>query len=100
MAPIEHKALVLDTPESTPVVKTRRTPKPKLGEVLAKVEATALNPVDWKLPAYKLTWTTYPAIVGTDAAGEVVEVGEGVTSLKPGDKMHVLSRISSKHRIY
>ena len=69
-------------------------------EILVQTLAIGLNPVDWKLPAYKLTWTTYPAIVGTDAAGEVVEVGEGVTNFKPGDKMYVISYIPSKHRIY
>ncbi|KAH8074798.1 GroES-like protein [Cristinia sonorae] len=61
--------------------------KPGPGEVLIRVEATALNPVDWKVQASGAYVNDYPAILGTDSAGIVVEVGEGVTSLAVGDRV-------------
>ncbi|XP_030498498.2 chloroplast envelope quinone oxidoreductase homolog [Cannabis sativa] len=67
-------------------------PVPKKNEVLVKVEALALNPVDWKIqtgmlrPIYP---RKFPHIPGTDVAGEIVEVGHGVTKFKVGDKVVV-----------
>ena len=57
------------------------------GEILVKVEATALNPLDWKIQAYGLIVEKYPAILGFDGAGTVVEVGEDVTSFAVGDRV-------------
>ncbi|KAL6967972.1 hypothetical protein U1Q18_033775 [Sarracenia purpurea var. burkii] len=65
-------------------------PAPKNDEILLKVEATSLNPVDWKIqkgmlrPIYP---GKFPHIPGTDVAGEVVEVGSGVKNFKAGDKI-------------
>ncbi|KAH8074799.1 GroES-like protein [Cristinia sonorae] len=61
--------------------------KPGPGEVLIRVESTALNPVDWKVQVYGVFVNEYPAILGTDSAGVVVEVGEGVTNLAVGDRV-------------
>ncbi|KAH8091371.1 GroES-like protein [Cristinia sonorae] len=62
--------------------------KPGPGEVLIRAEATALNPVDWKVQASGAPFVTdYPAIMGTDSAGTVVEIGEGVTRLRVGDRV-------------
>lgn len=63
---------------------------PGADEVLIRVRAVAINPVDG-IPgiAYRLIlpWLTYPAVIGGDIAGEVVEVGDNVTRLKPGDRV-------------
>lgn len=63
---------------------------PAGNEVVVRVRAIAVNPID-AMPrfAYRLVlpWLTYPAVVGTDVAGEVVEVGAGVTRLRPGDRV-------------
>jgi NADPH:quinone reductase-like Zn-dependent oxidoreductase len=63
---------------------------PAAGEVTVRVRAVAVNPVD-AIPglAYRLImpWLTFPAIIGADVAGEVVEVGPGVTRLRPGDRV-------------
>ncbi len=63
---------------------------PAANEVVVRVRAIALNPID-AMPrfAYRLVlpWLTYPAVVGTDVAGEVVEVGAGVTRLRAGDRV-------------
>ncbi len=63
-------------------------PVPGKGEIVVRVVAAALNPLDWKLRAgqYKLmTVGRLPRGVGYDYAGVVESVGEGVARLKPGD---------------
>ena len=61
---------------------------PKQGEVLVKITHTALCHTD----AFTLSGAdpegVFPAVLGHEGAGIVVEVGEGVTSVKPGD--HVI----------
>ena len=64
------------------------TPEPKSGEVLIRLHASALNRMDvfvrdgW--PGLKLEM---PHINGADGAGEIAEVGEGVTEFKNGDRV-------------
>ncbi|EIN12456.1 GroES-like protein [Punctularia strigosozonata HHB-11173 SS5] len=85
MAPAEQKALFILSKEGEYAVRATPVPNPGPGEVLVRVEATALNPVDWKITAY--TWFQYPGILGTDGAGVVEEIGDGVTHLSKGDKI-------------
>ncbi|EIN12417.1 GroES-like protein [Punctularia strigosozonata HHB-11173 SS5] len=87
MAPKEQKALFFLTDHRDWDVRTTAVPSPGAGEVLVRVDATALNPVDWKLPIYHKNVMTYPGILGTDGAGVVEEVGEGVTRFQKGDKI-------------
>ena len=47
------------------------TPRPGPGEILVKVHATALNPVDWKIRKYGIILDHFPAIHRLDIAGEV-----------------------------
>ncbi|KAI1797058.1 GroES-like protein [Ganoderma leucocontextum] len=61
------------------------TPGPK--ELLVKVAATALNPVDWKIKEFGFFVENYPFIPGTDASGIVEEVGSQVTNVAKGDKI-------------
>ncbi|XP_042421038.1 chloroplast envelope quinone oxidoreductase homolog [Zingiber officinale] len=65
-------------------------PSPKKNEVLLKLEAAALNPIDWKIQKGMLRPFLPPRFPFTpvcDAAGEVVEVGSWVNSIKKGDKV-------------
>ncbi|KAL4340324.1 hypothetical protein GQ457_08G020540 [Hibiscus cannabinus] len=65
-------------------------PTPNKGEVLIKLEAISLNPVDWKIQKGMLRPLLpgkFPYIPATDVAGEVVKVGPGVTGFKDGDKV-------------
>jgi NADPH:quinone reductase-like Zn-dependent oxidoreductase len=60
------------------------------GEILVKVAAAAINPVDAKLRAGHLSLfmpLEFPAQLGGDVSGTVEAVGEGVTSLKVGDRV-------------
>ncbi|KZV40976.1 quinone-oxidoreductase, chloroplastic, partial [Dorcoceras hygrometricum] len=66
-------------------------PEPGKGEMLLKLEATSLNPVDANTHRLKLLLRPFLSrntlIPATDVAGEVVEVGPNVTNFKAGDKV-------------
>lgn len=64
-------------------------PVAKAGEVLIRVKAIGLNPVDWKLRSGvgKRFGLPLPLVVGADIAGVVESVGEGVTAFKAGDEV-------------
>jgi chloroplastic oxoene reductase len=66
----------------------RPDPRPDTGEILVRGRAAGVNPVDWKTRRGDLRvilWLRFPYLPGGDIAGEVVEVGPGVTRYKPGD---------------
>jgi S-(hydroxymethyl)glutathione dehydrogenase/alcohol dehydrogenase len=69
-------------------IETVEVEPPRPGEVLVEIKATGLCHTD----AFTLSGADpeglFPAILGHEGAGVVVEVGQGVTSLKPGD--HVI----------
>lgn len=64
-------------------------PRPGPGEVLVRIEATSINPVDYKIRrAGPPTAPDLPAVLGCDLAGVVVGVGEGVTAFRAGDEVY------------
>ena len=74
------------------VMKIEDVPDPKAGpgEVVVRVRAAGVNPVD----AYILSGTyprqpPLPYTPGQDGAGEVESVGAGVTEVKPGDRVYI-----------
>ncbi|KAK3017473.1 hypothetical protein RJ639_006423 [Escallonia herrerae] len=65
-------------------------PTPSKDELLLKLEAASINPLDWRLQKGKarpILPRKFPFIPGTDVAGEVLEVGTGVGNFKAGDKV-------------
>ncbi|KAJ3552136.1 hypothetical protein NM688_g4313 [Phlebia brevispora] len=85
--PTKQQALVLPEKQGKFVVREVDVPKPGPGEVLVRAEAVALNPVDWIVQATGMFFTQYPAILGWEAAGTIVQLGEGVASVVVGDKV-------------
>ncbi len=87
--PDNAAAWLHDKPTALKVGPAPYTP-PGKGEIVIRNRAVAINPVDWAIPLIgrqAFPWVKYPAIVGGDVAGEVVEVGEGVTRFKVGDRV-------------
>jgi NADPH:quinone reductase-like Zn-dependent oxidoreductase len=67
-------------------------PTPGPGEVLVRVHAASLNPIDWKLrsgEARRVYELSFPDILGRDVAGTVESLGEGVSGFVVGE--HVLA---------
>ncbi|ACU59421.1 NADP-dependent oxidoreductase [Chitinophaga pinensis] len=77
-------------------------PLPGAGEVLVKVKAIGLNPVDFKTRSGKgyASFQTLPAILGWDIAGEVVSVGEGVSKFITGDRIFGMSNFPNPGNAY
>jgi NADPH:quinone reductase-like Zn-dependent oxidoreductase len=90
------KAVVLHEYGGPAKLKYEDVPDPVAGqgEVLVRLAATSINPVDYKLRsgAYKAFMPlTFPAILGHDVSGLVRAVGPGVTEFAPGDKVMALA---------
>ena len=63
-------------------------PPPGEEDVLVRVAAASINPVDWKIRSGELkimTGSKFPRAMGTDFAGTVEAVGSKVSRFKPGD---------------
>lgn len=69
-------------------------PVPKANQILVRVYATSINPVDYQTRRgdYKDSMQL-PAIIGLDVSGVVEAVGETVTAFKPGDEVYYAPRI-------
>ena len=69
-------------------------PVPGPGEVLVRVAATSVNPIDYKRRA-GLTKDFYPmqfpSLIGVDIAGTVVKVGSGVEGFSVGDQVFAMA---------
>lgn len=76
-------------------VQVRPVPQPGAGEVLVKVRAAGVNPVDWKVAARRLGM-----VPGADVAGVIDTLGEGVTGWKVGDQVLGVARQSGSYAEY
>jgi S-(hydroxymethyl)glutathione dehydrogenase/alcohol dehydrogenase len=85
---MDVKAAIAYSAKEPLKIETVQLEPPKAGEVLVEIKATGVCHTD----AYTLSGADpeglFPAILGHEGAGVVVEVGKGVKSLKPGD--HVI----------
>ncbi|SDU94780.1 zinc-dependent alcohol dehydrogenase family protein [Pseudomonas mucidolens] len=84
------KAMILKSfggPESFELSEVPK-PVPGSGEVLVKVHATSINPLDYQVRRGDYAdLVPLPAITGHDVSGVVEEVGPGVTAFAPGDEV-------------
>jgi len=65
-------------------------PRPEEGELLVRVEAAAVNPVDWKIrEGYlrEMLHHSLPLIMGWDVSGVVAATGPGVSRFRVGDEV-------------
>src|SRR3984893_15078744 len=79
-------------PEVLAQVEMQR-PTPGHDEVLIKVHAASVNPIDWKLRASHVKEVfplSFPSTLGWDVSGTVEEAGDNVTQFKRGDEEYAL----------
>jgi NADPH:quinone reductase-like Zn-dependent oxidoreductase len=86
------KAVVIDSfgPAENMKVMDVPVPVPGKGQMLVKVFAAGINPVDTyirKGTRQQMSGTVFPKVMGRDLAGDVESVGSGVKSFKPGDRV-------------
>ncbi|WP_066380192.1 MULTISPECIES: NAD(P)-dependent alcohol dehydrogenase [unclassified Anabaena] len=87
------KAVVIRQYGSTEVLKYEdvEAPQIKPDQLLVKIHASSVNPIDWKIRKGMLSMMTgskFPKILGFDLAGEVIEVGSQVTRFQAGDSIY------------
>lgn len=78
------KAAVIHQPGSELIIEDIHLQEPRSGEVLVKIAATGLCFSDWHMIS-GATPHPMPAIPGHEGAGIVLEIGEGVKRVRPGD---------------
>src|SRR6187549_3541120 len=93
-APEKMKAVEVGE-NGTLSVQTRPVPRPGVGEVLIRVRAAGVNPVDWKVALRRLGM-----VPGTDVSGTIDTLGEGVTGWKVGDAVLGFARQSGSYAEY
>ncbi|WP_424765630.1 zinc-binding dehydrogenase [Paenibacillus sp. sgz302251] len=83
------QAIALEHPGKPDSLVLAELPKPVPGpgEILVRIRAVGLNPVDYKLLAGGLPTWKYPHVPGVDAAGIIEGIGEGVEQWKVGDSV-------------
>jgi len=84
------KALVIHRYGDNSIAGIEDVPLPVPGppEVLVKVRAASINPVDWKVREGKakiFTGRTFPKVLGVECAGTVEQAGDGTTRFRKGD---------------
>lgn len=76
----------IDRPDALKDIEIDK-PKATGHDLLVKVEAVSVNPVDVKIRASRAAEGDTPVVLGWDAVGEVVETGDKVSRFKTGDKV-------------
>ncbi|KAF8551071.1 medium-chain dehydrogenase/reductase like protein [Imleria badia] len=93
-----QKALWLPKIGAEFILGKNEVPEPGPGEVLVKLEASALNPLDVEITKSGFfEITEYPAVLGEEGAGVVQKVGDGVTNLAHGDKVLFQTTLKNKY---
>ncbi|MEV4441208.1 NADP-dependent oxidoreductase [Streptomyces sp. NPDC049577] len=90
------QAVVQDRAGGPEVLRLTEVPRPVPGpaEILVRVHAAGVNPVDWKVRerGFAFYGQQPPFTVGWDVSGVVEEVGPGVTLFAPGDEVFGMPR--------
>jgi len=86
----ENAAALLHRPYGPLRVEAVPYVAPSEGQLVIRTRALAVNPLDLIKQAtgnLSFRWLPHPTVLGEDVAGEVVEVGPGVTRFSPGDRV-------------
>ncbi|KAJ7673764.1 chaperonin 10-like protein [Mycena polygramma] len=89
MSPQTNLAVFVSTNPLSRTVKDRGVPTPGPEEILVRVEAAALNPVDARIGVIVPIplWPDLPIVPGAEAAGVVVAIGSDFKGLEVGDRV-------------
>src|SRR6476620_6956840 len=93
------KAIRVHQPGGPEVLKPEEVPDPAPGpgQVLIKVHAVGVNPVETYIRAGTYGWKVWPYTPGADCAGVVESVGEDVKKVKPGDRVYTAGTVTGAY---
>jgi NADPH2:quinone reductase len=97
------KAIIVHEYGEPEVMRLEDVPIPELaaGQLLVKIEAAGVNPVDTYLRSGNHAHApALPFTPGKDAAGVVEKVGEGVRKFKPGDRVYTAGAVTGTYAEY
>ncbi|KAJ7617252.1 chaperonin 10-like protein [Roridomyces roridus] len=83
-------ALIVNDKPFSRTIQDRGVPTPGAEELLVRIEAAGLNPVDARLGNYHRViamWPEFPTVLGAEAAGVVVALGSEVKGFQVGDRV-------------
>jgi NADPH2:quinone reductase len=83
------KAIVMTALGGPEVLQLSNIPEPAVGpgQILVRLHAAGVNPLDYKVRKTGHLGFGPGKVIGFDAAGTVEQIGPGVTSFKPGDRV-------------
>ena len=77
------------------------TPKPAAGQVLVKIHAAGVNPADtYARTGNYAILPPLPYTPGTDGAGVIDSIGEGISKVKPGDRVYLAKNVTGSYAEY
>src|SRR5579863_1431167 len=77
------------------------TPKPAAGQVLVKIHAAGVNPADtYARTGNYAILPPLPYTPGTDGAGVIESIGDGITKVKPGDRVYLAKNVTGSYAEY
>ena len=93
------RAIIFDHYGPPGVLQWSEREKPRLGkhDVLVRVRATSVNPIDWKLRSGAMRWImpqSFPKVLGFDVSGEIVAMGSHATAFAIGDEVFGMQEIA------
>ncbi|MCE9671789.1 NADP-dependent oxidoreductase [Myxococcus stipitatus] len=105
--PTQMKAAAIDRFGGPEVLGVKTLPVPKVGkgEVLIRVSTAGVGQWDpaereGEMESYKGTKASFPYVLGSDGAGTIAAVGEGVDRFKAGDKVYAFGFLNDKGGFY
>jgi NADPH:quinone reductase-like Zn-dependent oxidoreductase len=90
---IAMRALIVDAANGPLRLASIQCPVPGAGQVLVRIKASGVNPLDLKIRAGQAAHArqALPAVLGIDLAGTVENVGAGVSGWVPGDEVYAMA---------
>lgn len=90
---IEMRGLIVDAANGPLRLASLQRPVPGAGQVLVRIKASGVNPLDLKIRAGQAAHArqALPAVLGIDLAGTVESVGAGVIGWVPGDEVYAMA---------
>ena len=90
---LHMRALIVDSADAPLRLTSIPRPTPGVGQVLVRVAASGVNPLDRKIRSGQAAHAQQPlpAVLGMDLAGAVEALGEGVSGWTPGDEVYAMA---------